>query len=99
MRCDEIQALLDIHADGELPEEMGQRVERHLLRCANCAYEARALEQTRRMLRETVAPATLAPAFRERMSARLLDAFADRLRPSAIPAQTRQWTLPLAREE
>src|SRR5262245_22498430 len=99
MRCDEMQALLDLHIDGELPEELGRKIERHLLRCPACAYEARTLEQTRGMLRESVSPAEVSPAFRERTSARLLDALAPYLRAEVETAQGRQWTLPLLSEE
>lgn len=98
MRCDELRGLLDLYLDAELPEELSRKLDRHLLRCPTCAYEARTLEQTRTMLRESVAPAEPSPAFRERTSARLLNAFADRLRVSPA-ADLRQWTLPFAREE
>lgn len=99
MRCEELQSLLDLHLDGELPEEMARKIERHLLRCPACAYEARTLEQTRALLREAVPPAVPSPAFRERASARLLDALANHLRPEAESISGRQWTLPLLAEE
>ena len=49
MRCEELQPLLDMRLDNELPEEIAQKVDRHLLRCPTCAYEIRTLEQTRAM--------------------------------------------------
>ncbi len=99
MRCEEFSRLLDLYLDGELAEEMAQKVERHLLRCPACAYEVRTLEQTRDWLREAVAPAETSPGFRERTQARLLAALAGQLRPAAEPETGRQWSLPFNREE
>jgi anti-sigma factor RsiW len=98
MRCEEIRSLLDAHLDNELPEELNRRVERHLLRCPGCSYEARTLEQTRAMLREAVPPAVTTPNFRERAVARLLDALPE-LHPVRDSAAARQWALPFSREE
>ena len=98
MRCEELRDLLDLHVDGELPEEVTRKLERHLLRCPACAYEARTLEQTGAMLRETVLPAETSPAFRERMAARLRNAFVGHLRPTPAIETGCQWELPFARE-
>ncbi len=101
MRCEEMRDLLDLYMDGELPEETSQRLSRHLLRCTQCASEIQTLEQTRTMLREAIPASETSSAFRERTSARLLDAFAAHLRPvpDATSLATRQWTLPFPREE
>jgi anti-sigma factor RsiW len=99
MRCEEMRELLDLYLDGELPEETARKVDRHLLRCPACAYEARALEQTRTMLREAVAPTVTSPGFRERTLARLLDALEEHLRPAPGAEDARQWTLPFLRED
>lgn len=99
MRCDELQSLLDLHLDRELSEELSAKIERHLLRCPACAYEARTLEQTQTMLREAVPVAEPSPSFRERASARLLDALTPYLRPETETTAGRQWTLPLLTEE
>lgn len=101
MRCEEMRDLLDLYMDGELPDETAQRLSRHLLRCTQCASEMQALEQTRSMLREAVPVSETSLAFRERTTARLLDAFAAHLRPvpDAVALGTRQWTLPFPREE
>lgn len=99
MRCDELRGLIDLYLDGELPEETAQKLDRHLLRCPACAYEIRALEQTRAMLREAIPPAETSPGFRERAAARLLDSLADRFRPAPSDERARQWPLPFAREE
>lgn len=98
MRCEELRDLLDLHLDGELPEETARKMERHLLRCSACAFEMRALEQTRSLLREAVPTEETSPSFRERTAARLLDAFADRLR-TPTDERARQWTLPFTVEE
>ena len=98
MTCEELKGLLDLYLDGELPEESVRQVDRHLMRCQSCAYEVRTLEQTRAMLRESVETAEASPGFRERATARLLDAFATHLRPSHDAAEGRQWTLPFSKE-
>lgn len=98
MRCEEIKTLLDAHLDNELAEELNRRVERHLLRCPACSYEARTLEQTRALLREAVPPAVPSPGFRERALARLLDALPE-LHPTSAADRTHQWSLPFSREE
>src|SRR5438045_1716947 len=95
MRCDEAEALLDIHLDGELPQEMADKLDRHLLRCALCAGQLRSLEQTRTLLRITLQPAEPSPAYRERALARLSDRLAPHLRPTVIQDDGRQWVLPL----
>ena len=99
MRCEELRDLLDLHLDGELPEETARKLERHLLRCPACAYEARTLEQTREMLREAIPPQETTPAFRERAAARLINALSGHLRPAPEAETGRQWQLPFAREE
>lgn len=98
MRCEEIRTLLDAHLDNELAEELNRRLERHLLRCPTCSYEARTLEQTRAMLREAVPPAVPSPGFRERAVARLFDGLPE-LHPASSGEAARQWSLPFSREE
>jgi anti-sigma factor RsiW len=95
MRCEESRELLDLYMDGELAEETRQRVERHLLRCADCSFQVRTLEQTRLLLREAhaAAEAVPSPAFCEKMHARLHDAFRERLQVEA-PVVLNQRTLP-----
>lgn len=54
MKCADVRELLSNYMDQELTETMMQRVEKHLLRCSNCAYEARSIEQARDLLRQSV---------------------------------------------
>jgi anti-sigma factor RsiW len=95
MRCDELTALIDLYVAGDLPDELSQRVERHLLRCARCAHEVRSLEQTQALLRDAVPCAGTSPQFRERAMARLHDALAPELNRHPEPVNDRQWSLPL----
>jgi anti-sigma factor RsiW len=97
MHCNKITELLDLYIDGELDEEALDRVERHLLRCNECSFQVRSLEQTRTLLRKALPVSESSPSFRERTSARLQEEFADVLQTQ--PAQVdRQWALPFLRE-
>jgi anti-sigma factor RsiW len=94
MTCAEIRGLLDLVPGGDLPEDLSPVVERHLMRCAACSHEVRALERARALLRDACRHAEAPPSFRERTAARLLDEFADVLR-SAPASDAMQRTLPL----
>ena len=89
MRCEDIQELADLYVDGELAEETIARVSRHLLRCPDCSYQIRSIEQTRGHLREACSKQESNPGFRERLSARLHSEFADHLTPESadMPGQ------------
>jgi len=93
MNCKEIADLLDLYADSELSEEARARVDRHLMRCPECAYRVRSLEQTRSLLSEAYPKHESAPTFRERMEARLESELADVLKPEPVESAT-QWSLP-----
>ena len=99
MRCDEAKDLLDLHMDDELPLELAAKLDRHLLRCAPCAGEVRALEQARALLRSAVPRAEASPAFRERTAARLHDVLAQYLRPAPAEDDARQWILPFPKSD
>ena len=94
MRCEEVQGLLDQHLEKALTEEMSGKIERHLLRCPGCAYEARTLEQTCSLLRESLEVAEASPGFRERTAARLQHALFPE-NPAESTGIGRQWKLPL----
>jgi len=95
MRCPEIRDLLDPFLDDELAEETRTRVERHLLRCSECGFQVRTLEQTRALLRDAYPPVESSPAFREKMAARLDHAFRDILRPETnAPPNQRALSFP-----
>jgi len=93
MNCKEIADLLELYADAELSEEARARVDRHLMRCAECAYLVRSIEQTRSLLRDAYPRDESAPGFRERMEARLESELADVLKPEPAESAT-QWSLP-----
>jgi anti-sigma factor RsiW len=58
MNCREVQPLAGNYLDGELPDELCDRIRRHLLRCPACREEYDGLRMTAELLREThVAPA------------------------------------------
>jgi anti-sigma factor RsiW len=95
MRCTEIEDLVDLYLDDALSEEARGRVERHLLRCPECAFRVRTLEQTLGLLREACPSVEASPSFRERMAARLQDELADVLRPEpAEDVRQRSLTFP-----
>ncbi len=81
MKCDDWAELLDLYLDHELPKELSLRLERHLMRCAACSFEARTLEQTISLLREAVSPAEIPAVAVERMEARLLKHLTPHLKP------------------
>ena len=99
MRCNEMRGLFHLYLDGELPEEQTQMIDRHVLRCQPCGGELRSLEQTRALLRESLAQEEPSPSYRERASARLLAAFSLHLRPEPAQDTSRQWTLPFQKNE
>ena len=99
MRCDDVQSMLDLHLESELTAELNTKVERHLLRCPVCAYEAHTLEQTRSMLQSAVPVAEPSPGFRERTAARLLNELGDSQSDELRRERGRQWTLPLVSGE
>jgi predicted anti-sigma-YlaC factor YlaD len=74
MKCSEVRDLLGNYMDEELTERMMRRIERHLLRCPACAYEARSLEQARQLLRQAVET----PMVTERLGERILNHIAQR---------------------
>lgn len=67
MTCAEVRDLLGNYIDGELTDAMVQRIEKHLIRCAACAYEARSIEQARDLLRQGVDAPMMSEALGERI--------------------------------
>lgn len=57
MKCSEFRKLLMPYADGSLPEEMSDSMERHLAECESCARELRSLACTVGVLKEIEYPA------------------------------------------
>lgn len=75
MKCAEVRELLGNYLDQELTESMMQRIERHLLRCPACAYEARSIEQARQMLRQGVEKPMVSERVGERILRHLVEHF------------------------
>ena len=94
MNCDNIQKLTDLYIDGHLPEEMIADFEVHIATCTSCTSDVNSLIQTDALLRASVPPAEVSPAFLERTTAKLYDIFAERLHSSVPKEFDRQWTLP-----
>lgn len=75
MRCTEVRELLGNYLDAELTESMMQRIERHLLRCPSCAYEAHSIAQARDLLRQWVDTPMVNEALGERVLRKILQRF------------------------
>ncbi|GIV18704.1 MAG: hypothetical protein KatS3mg023_0455 [Armatimonadota bacterium] len=92
MKCAEVRELLGNYLDQELTESMMQRIERHLLRCPACAYEARSVEQARQLLRQGVEK----PMVSERVGERVLRHIAEHF-PHLQPTRQHEepFSLPL----
>jgi len=75
MKCTEVRELLGNYLDQELTESMMRRIERHLLRCPACAYEARSLEQARQLLRQGVETPMVSEQLGERVLRHIAEHF------------------------
>lgn len=75
MKCAEVRELLGNYMDQELTEAMMQRVEKHLLRCPACAYEARSVERVRELLRQGVESPMVSEQLGERILHHLMERF------------------------
>ena len=95
MRCNEFRSLTDLYTDGNLPNELVERVEKHLLICSQCAGEVRSLEQVRALLSESIPVAGSTASFRDRTIARLHHELEGHLRAAPSVVDSRQWILPL----
>jgi len=85
MDCHRFDDLVHPYLDGALDEELCAWVVRHSLGCTPCAAALHSLETVRALLRDAYSAEDAPPGFRERMGARMLDRFADRLRLSVEP--------------
>jgi anti-sigma factor RsiW len=83
MNCRDAQGLAGNYLDGELPEELCDRLQRHLLRCGACREEFESL----RMAAEVLAAATKAPAVREEFVTAALEALRRELDISPAAAE------------
>ena len=71
MTCEQANELIGLYVDDELPAETRQRLEDHLLRCRDCAYEVQSLTITRDRLRNGMGEVVASDAFRARVLSRL----------------------------
>lgn len=93
--CDAIRDLIGPYADGDLPSEARARVEAHLLRCRDCAWEAQTLTITREALREDDHPTVASDALRARLLRRLYQDNPHCGRPETADADATQYRLPM----
>jgi anti-sigma factor RsiW len=56
MNCRDVQPLAGNYLDGELPEEMCDRIQRHILSCSACRAEIDSLRMAVDVLRATHSP-------------------------------------------
>jgi len=84
MNCRDVQALNGNYLDGELPEELCDRMRRHLLGCPACREEMNSLRMTLEVLRETHAQPSLSESF----AGSALETLARELRLPAREAET-----------
>lgn len=95
--CKEMAALLQLHVDGALTEELQAQIDRHLIQCRECSFNLRSIEQTTNLLKEAFPPESSSPAYRERALAKLQEGLSDILTPP-LPAEHNQWALPFLRD-
>lgn len=89
MQCAEVKNKLADYSVGLLDERERERIESHLMRCASCAYELRALERVDTLLRH-VAPEE-PPAYGwQNIRARI----ESQPQPASTPFRLRRFTLP-----
>lgn len=69
--CEQTQEWIGPYLEGDVSLEIRQRVERHLLQCAECAWEVQSQRMVRDRLRETREETTASDAFRSRVLMRL----------------------------
>lgn len=86
MNCGEVNQLLDLYLDEELPQPLADLLEEHLFRCADCSHRKQTLEQTLTWLREAGEGAQLGDVAFERVLSLLRAELADRLWSQPIPA-------------
>jgi hypothetical protein len=63
MTCREVQSLSGNYLDGELPEELCDSVQRHLLRCGTCREDVDSLRMTLEVLSRAQNPPRASEAF------------------------------------
>jgi anti-sigma factor RsiW len=72
MDCELIGNLLPNYLDGDLTEELSEKVQAHLIRCNRCAWEVESIQQSVSALHHSAKTAHPAAEFRARLLAELL---------------------------
>lgn len=72
MDCELVGNLLPNYLDGDLTEELAERVQAHLVACRRCAWEVESIRQSVAALRQSFQAAQPASEFRARLLTDLL---------------------------
>lgn len=67
LTCEQIAELIGAYNDNDLPAETRRRVERHLMRCEQCAYDVQSLRITVERLKGDAGDVIASDAFRARV--------------------------------
>ena len=73
MNCRDVEGLCGNYLDGELPEEICDRIQRHLLQCAACREDVETLRMAGEVLRATHTRPAAGEAFIQAALCRLRD--------------------------
>lgn len=96
MTCREAADLIGPYVDDDLPEATRRNLQRHLLNCQSCAYDAETLRITREYLRGQAGEVVASDAFRARTLARLhKDNEHLSAEPAPAEAEPAQYRLPI----
>ena len=87
MNCRDVQSLAGNYLDGELPEEMCDRIQRHLLQCSACREEIESLRTAVEVLRATHGEGAVSETFVEGALAALEDELGIQKVPAEAPGQ------------
>lgn len=94
-----VERYLTAYADGELPERLRRKVERHLERCADCARELDSIRASDRILRANRPPEVPEPEwqrFRLELRRELDSVDREGVRPARVP-EARPLCVPVQR--
>ena len=87
MNCPDARALASSYLDGELPEEMCDRIQAHMLGCERCRGEIGSLRATVDALRRACAPPAAGEEFVAAAAARIAAELEFHRKVPAVPGQ------------